>query len=127
MEWRLYYEDGSTFDSDEGDPFDAPRTGVQVLVLFDEGGHPHLISQADYYYFEPERCALGWWFADFPGMIDHLHRAARPLVLFGRMMQDSQFTEIEKRALADFPRKASWRRMNVQRASPGTIDGEPVA
>ena len=32
MDWKVYYGDGSTFSSDDGEPREAPPHGVQVIV-----------------------------------------------------------------------------------------------
>lgn len=110
--WRIYYEDGSTFSSDDGSPWDAPRTGVEVIV-HPEGNGLSLMSQSDYYYYEPDRASQwgGWGYCDQFGLILHLQRAKQPLILFGAMVSDSQFSEIEKKALADIGlSKQTWRR-----------------
>lgn len=108
--WRIYYEDGTTFSSEEGQAFDAPRTGVQVIAYQDDNGWS-LLSQADYYYYEPERTDWGWWHCGPVGMTLHLQRAKRPLILFGSMVPTDCFTDIEKRALADVGNlKRKWRR-----------------
>ena len=111
MWWRVYYEDGSTFDSSQGSPFDAPRVGVEVISYEDSLGEFYMLSQACYYYYEPGRPEWGWWHADQWGIFDHLQRAAQPLVLFGRHTTSANFTEIEKQALADLAgKKKGWRR-----------------
>lgn len=111
MWWKIYYDDNTTFSSEDGSPFDAPRTGVQVIAYEDQLGRYWLMSQADYYYYEPGRPEWGWWHADMWAIFDHLQRAKQPLVLFGRMMTFDNFTDIEKRALAELPgKKHGWRR-----------------
>jgi hypothetical protein len=32
MNWRLYYEDGSTFDDMDGKPWDSPRWGMVAVA-----------------------------------------------------------------------------------------------
>jgi hypothetical protein len=34
MKWTVYYIDGSTFSSDDGEPKDAPRQGVALIVQY---------------------------------------------------------------------------------------------
>jgi len=110
--WCIYYEDGKTFCFSEGCPWDAPRVGVEAIITEEPDGRFVMLSQADYYYFEPERVDAGWWHADQFGVFDHLQRAARPLVLFGRNIKDKHFSEIEKRALEDLAalNKRAWLR-----------------
>ena len=110
MAWRIYYEDGTTYASEDGSAFDAPRTGVQVIAYTDVGGWS-LLSQADFYYYEPECTDWGWWHCGPVGMTLHLQRAKRPLILFGSMVPTDSFTEIEKKALDDIGMlKRKWRR-----------------
>lgn len=111
MWWQIYYADGSTFSSEQGSPFDAPRTGVEVIVHEEIGGGFSLLSGADFYYWEPEASNWGWMYADQFSLVLHLQRAKAPLVLFGEMIRHEQFTEMEKRALADVGKlKKAWRR-----------------
>ena len=110
--WRIYYEDNSVFSSDDGTPWEAPRTGVEVIV-HSEGNGLSMMSQSDYYYFEPERAPQwgGWGYCDQYGLILHMQRAKQPLILFGAMIPDAGFSQIEKRALAYISEaKQAWRR-----------------
>lgn len=125
MFWRIYYEDGSTFSSEQGSPFDAPRTGVQVIV-HEDGDGLSLMSQSDFYYWEPERSDWGWSYCDQYTLVLHLQRAKRPLILFGSMVTLGQFTEIEKRALSDVGAlKVVWRR-GVDKANLGATSPDGV-
>lgn len=51
LSYRIYYTDGSTWDSTQGEPEDAPRYGVQVIVQKhpDPQERPFLTWQGDYY------------------------------------------------------------------------------
>ena len=102
--WTIYYADGSTYSSKDGSPYDAPRRGVEVILATSfeaEGKNVSLLSNSDYYYWEPEVCEWGWWHCDQWGVFMHLTRAKRPLVLFGEYVDSGRFSEIEKRAVAD--------------------------
>lgn len=121
--WRIYYEDESTFSSDDGSPFEAPRTGVQVIAYRDGDG-VSLLSQADYYYYEPERADGGWWHCSPEGMTLHLIRARRPLIVFGSMIKLDKFTEIEVRAIKDIgPLKKKWRR-GMDKQDSGEVNSD---
>ena len=87
----IHYDDGSTFD---GDPFDAPRTGVVAITRPDAWVGWVIVHGGDYYCHEPERD--GWYCTDMIGMADYLTRCRNPLVLFGRMVSTAQY-----RALLD--------------------------
>ena len=54
IDWRIYYHDGSTFDSDDGPPDDVPPFGVIVIlhrVPFGDGERNELIIWGDFYYY----------------------------------------------------------------------------
>ena len=122
--WRIYYGDGSTFSDEDGSPFDAPRTGVQVIAYTNPStGKIDRLSQADFYYYEPECTDWGWWHCGPETMTLHLIRAKRPLILFGEMLPTRHFTEIEKKAIADIPTgmKGVWRR-NMDKTDSGVVN-----
>lgn len=101
--FRIYYADGSTF---EGDPFEAPATGVIVIVQTSESvGRTHL-KYLDFYWWEDGR----WFGGDQAGMLLHLIEGGGPKkVLFGKFIRDEKFHAIMRRALADpdFPAKSA--------------------
>jgi hypothetical protein len=114
MNWAIYYTDGSIFSSEDGAPHEAPRTGVQVIVT-DGSGDPCIISNAQYYYFEPDRCDHGWFHADYWDVALHLQRAKYPLILFGEVTFKENFTKIEQKALSDVKNKKHWWRCGPTR------------
>lgn len=126
MKWRIYYADGSTFSDSDGSPFEAPRQDVQVITYLNPNtGKYDRLSQADYYYYEPECCDWGWWHCSPQGMMLHLLRAKSPLILFGAMVLTKQFTKIEVQALNDIPvgLKGVWRREMDKQDSGVVNDG----
>lgn len=86
--WRIYYEHNS-FDSNQGQPGDAPAWGVQVLVQDCPREGKHLLSGFDFYWFSEGR----WFGGDFVGLIDALARG-ECLVRFGRSMKPKDFEDI---------------------------------
>lgn len=115
--WRVYYGNGETFTSDQGGAHDAPRTDVQIIAQQDQSMGWELLSSSDYYYYEEDR--RNWYIADVFTIFDHLIRAKYPVILFGRMISDDEFTEITKRVLDDLPTpKTAWRR-----GMPGWLRG----
>lgn len=80
VDWRVYYDDGSTFDSDDGSAYQAPALGVQVIATV-----PDL-----------------WHGGDIFGLWDYLaHRIAPQRVLFGRLIDNETYAAIEQRAAHD--------------------------
>jgi len=50
MRWKLYYDNGSTFSSDDGAWEEAPSDGVLFAVRW-EGGKKEILSNTDFYFF----------------------------------------------------------------------------
>lgn len=100
--FRVYYDDGSTFD---GDPFDAPFWGVLVIVEADAEHGRRIVSNGDYYVWENR-----WRAKDFIGMIDYLQQPGPRKVICGRMVDNERFFEAYKRAEADpdFPTRTAY-------------------
>lgn len=106
--WRVYYSDGSVFTEQDGTPYDAPRTDVQVIAQEKEGDY-EIVHGRDYFYFEESRG--GWHTSDIFGAFDHLCRADRQCLLFGRMMADPAWRELFARVKLDVgPRSGRWSR-----------------
>ena len=103
--WRIYYDDGSTFDSLDGGPEDAPSAGVQCIVEPDADAGRVVLNSFDWYYFHPESGC--WWGSDLYGLLDKLlNRIEVVGVCSGRNC--SNYNEILHRATndPDFPRKS---------------------
>ena len=110
LKWRIYYGDGSYFDSVQGTPWEAPRTNVQVIIQEDDRlGWEILSGNNEFYYGE-----RGWYGANGFTFYDHLIRAKYPLIVFGRMLSNEEYAAIEKRVLDDMKSegkpKTAWRR-----------------
>ena len=103
--WSIFYEDGE-FSSDDGSPWDAPRQGVQIIAQCDEWVGYKLAHGSDYFYYESERG--GFAGCDLFGCYDHLIRADKPLVLFGRMMSDEAFKAFFARVKKKLGPKQGW-------------------
>jgi len=116
MEWRIYYADGTTFDSQAGSPRDAPAWGVQVIVQACIESGRYLLNTFDYYVHRGGK----WYGVDGIGALDYLHemgylelptdmsandillRAAYDgLVKVGRTLRERDFIVIFKRANED--------------------------
>lgn len=70
LSWRIYYDDGSTYDSAQGEPHEAPGLGVQAVVQVDERVGRVILTRFDWYYY---RYDLGeWWASDYFGLLDQL-------------------------------------------------------
>lgn len=106
IEWKIFYDDGSTFSSEDGEPHEAPRTGVQAIPQLNDDEGRHVLFGADYYYWEGGK----WEQCDHFGFYDYLIRpGSYKVVLFGRNMQSGHFRAIYKQAAEDpdFPPKSA--------------------
>jgi hypothetical protein len=92
--WAIFYTNGCVFTSEEGTAWDAPRRSVQYVVSCKDGDEKdwYSIQSIDRFYFEPDH---GGWndCTDEFSMYDHLMRTKHPLVIFGRMLSDSEWKE----------------------------------
>jgi len=89
--WRIYYDDGSTFSSDDGLPEDAP--GYGVLAIEQDRENTVLCSQ-DFYLFRND---YGCWIeVHIEGLIDHLVTSAHHVraVKAGRTVPLSVFKSV---------------------------------
>jgi hypothetical protein len=101
--FRIYYDDGSTFD---GDPFDAPFWGVLIIVEKDRDHGRRIVSNGDYYVWIDGR----WRAKDHIGLIDYLQQPGHRKAVCGRMVENDHFTAVYMRADADpdFPARTAY-------------------
>jgi len=112
MWWRIYYDAGE-FASEDGGPFEAPRTGVVAIAQQDDAVGYRIIHSQDYYYWEPE--LDGWHNTDLIGTCDHLMRAKAPLVLFGRMVSTADYAKTLERSHKRHGPKQGWLQTEKRR------------
>ncbi len=99
LEWRLYYEDGSTFGSNDGGPDESPVWGI--VVIGQRTGDQYdkvLCSGVPWYVF---RSDLGFWQElDVVGFHDVLFNNAHNVAAVrpGRYVPSDKFKESWKRA-----------------------------
>lgn len=107
MEWRVYYADGSTFSSVDGNPHDAPFFGIIAVCQPCPDVGLETLHAFDWYFY-----MLGRWngAVGHDALIDHVTAYAPDLeaVVVGRQVPRAQYQEIMRKALhdPDFPRKS---------------------
>lgn len=103
--WRIYYEDGSTFDSLMGGPEDAPPFGFICAVGYDESGDRYIMHGWDHYNWDQD--AAQWWGMDIFGLIDRLARNKVFAYKQGRTVTKAAFQATMQRAHMDpeFPQR----------------------
>lgn len=67
LQWRIYYADGTTFDSSQGEPEDAPATRVILIIQRHEDPRERSYFQwrNDYYLFKDKR----WYAVDYGALL----------------------------------------------------------
>ena len=93
--WKIFYDDGSTFSSDDGNAWEAPAVGVLVLMQVDSEGKRVLYCKDDYYCWE-WRYPNEWVPCNEDGKNDYLHHHRGPkAVLFGRWTSNANMASIQ--------------------------------
>lgn len=92
MNWRIYYDDGSTFSSEDGLPEEAPLDGIQGIAQEKDNGVKEFHEGFEYYYWMDDCWAHG--------RINSLERWLRkvlPALKYGRFTSN----KIHKKAMED--------------------------
>ena len=97
--WRIYYDNGSTYDSKMGFPAHAPSEGFICAVGYDERGDRYIMHGWDFYCWDVE--TQQWWGMDRTGLHDRLRRNCVHAYKEGRTVTKSKFQEIMRRAHED--------------------------
>lgn len=122
VKWRIYYDDGSTFDSNDGDPDQAPGYGVICIVQPDPDVGRTVMRRFDWYYWNALQSQ--WWgSSDLFSVLDHvLHRTG---FVDGRTICQARhavdYADICQRAEADpdFPIRGGRSRSETPIGSAG--------
>lgn len=91
MEWKIWYDDGSTWDSKHWHPDAVPIDGVQSILQWLPHENYAIIPPADYYWWLGDRWASG----GVPGLERMLRkRDSTRIILFGRWASSSLYQKI---------------------------------
>jgi len=101
--WRIYYSDGSTFDSLQGEPHEAPPEGFICAIGYDDRAKRYIMHGWSHYQWDNE--AEQWWGMDMPGLLDRLRRNLVYAYKEGRTVRRAEWEQIMIRANndPDFP------------------------
>lgn len=106
--WIIYYGDDTKFTWEDGTPFDAPRTNIQVIAVEEGELGWQLTSDSDYYYYDEDLDV--WFHADQFAIFDILIRCKHPLIFFGRYIPTDDFKKILLKCIDELPTpKTAWR------------------
>lgn len=97
-DWIIWYDDGSSFSSDDGAPHEAPRDGVQVITAADDACGRLLWHSADYYCWQDGE----WVMHNLIGLMDYLRQpGVEKIVLQGRGIAYQRFRSVYRAADED--------------------------
>lgn len=99
--WKVYYDDHSTFTSEDGPPTHAPPDGI-LWILFDHAEYgPQLIFGADYYMWVGDR-----WNAMYLNDLERHLRRLVPELKYARTTSDEKWKQAWAEALKE---QHSWQ------------------
>lgn len=100
-DWRIWYADGSTFDSSQGAPWESPELYVVGITQNSNGAHYDLLASGEDHYIY--LAGPGHWMeVDDRGLQDQLTLAARGITCYraGFQMSLLDFQTIKARMQA---------------------------
>lgn len=111
-EWIIFYEDGSTFSSDDGDPGDAPQDGVIVVAYQSDKAGRVLRHSAEFYAWHQLSGGRGEWVPHTKvGLKYYLSKEDEPgIYVNGYAVPDERWQQVYQQALDDprMPAKSAW-------------------
>lgn len=98
--WRIYFADGSTFDSADGAPWEAPKRGVAVILVRDGRFDRRILKMSNAYIWSP---TVDRWLDQETAMDAYVRVIKEPwcVVLNGEYQRESEFEDILIRATND--------------------------
>lgn len=123
LDWKIWYDDGTTFDSSQGLPSESPVAGVICIVYPDEEIGRQIMHRWDNYYWHPIECQ--WWGADDWGIKERtIYNLPMESVRTGRSVSNKEYRTIMGMADKDpdFPPRSGKRSSESPRPAPGVTD-----
>lgn len=112
--WAIYYADQSTFSSEDGNPEDAPCTGVLAVAFFNIDNRREIGASKDFYWYDEtpiyKEIKTGSWFAgDQVGYYQYMFRPGKKIVKFGAVVHDLIWRKMLDRIISEFPEALDYR------------------
>jgi hypothetical protein len=92
MRWKIFYVDGGTFSSQDGEPQDAPGWGVAAIAQEDEVVNIQIHQGNDFYCFD-EKFA-GWYGLDYFGFAQYVSEPGHKIIKLGDVMPTHKYREL---------------------------------
>ena len=102
--WIVFYDDGQSFSSLDGSPWEAPRDYVQCIVVADPGCGSYVLAETNFYcwHYDDE----SWVPHDMVGLVQYLRKPGdRKLVLCGYWVNREHYLSVRRDVQKD-PRLA---------------------
>jgi len=93
VRWKIWYDDGETYCSDDGPAEEAPIDGIQMILERKENNTLNHHYGHDYYMWTGEN-----WVAGHIGSLEKWIRKVLPQVKYGRWTKDSIYTKAMEEA-----------------------------
>ncbi len=92
--WKIWYDDGTTFSNEEGNPEDAPIDGVQAILQWLPLGNYNIIPSSDYYWWLDDR----WVYGNSNGLERFLRKRDKiaPIIIYGRWTSSNMWQQAQK-------------------------------
>ena len=97
--WRVYYDNGGTFDQADGAPVNAPTEGFVCAVGYDESGDRYIMHGWDFYCWDID--AAQWWGCNQNGLHDRLRRNVLHAYKEGRTVTKTLWQKLMNAAHTD--------------------------
>lgn len=112
--WAIYYADESIFSSEDGNPEDAPCTGVLAVCHFNMDNRREIAASKDFYIYDEQPVYKdfpdGFWYGcDIAGLYQYLFRPGKKIVKFGALVSDPTWRKMLERIISEFPEALDYR------------------
>ena len=94
ISWKIFYDDETTFSSNDGKPEQAPKDGVQVIVSLYDNNTFNITEGQDYYYWSGD----SWAYGGLP-TLEKWVRKELPNLKFSRFTSNKVYQKALKEAL----------------------------
>lgn len=93
LDWRIYYSDASTADSEQFGPDEVPKEGVQVILVRDGRKGRRVLRLCDYYLWRPR---LNRWTDHIDSSSALIAAISEPwtVILRGEYLEEGDFEKI---------------------------------
>ena len=108
MRWIVVYRDGTEFSNADGEPQDAPGSGVIAVVQEDPRVGHYVHHRKDWFVFDIAEFD-GWYNVDLIGLHDYLATPGFKILKMGGVMPTQAYFDLIERLNADpgFPSKSA--------------------